>query len=187
MEDKLKKLSIIMDQEILSKKVFTNEDEQQILSNINQTHAPRAHVKRPSSFVPKLLTAALFSGILFSSYIYLDRELSSKPNLQQEEVPIFYQSVFGEGSAEHSLYLDKKQLNIKLFITNQSNKTIKRTIEYRITFLNPELVNAVGSESVTIEPTKSPSLDLGKSDSITKQFVLNCDVAKKDLIDAIQI
>jgi hypothetical protein len=187
MEDKLKKLSISMDQEISKSIVFTKEDEQQILSKISQTPEPRAHVRRPSFFVPKFLTAALFSGILFSSYVYFDKELSSKPNLQKEEAHIFYQSVSGEGSVEYSPYLDKKQLNIKFLITNQSNKTIKRPVEYRITFLNSELVKAVGSESVTVEPSKSSSLAPGKSDSITKQFILNDVIAKEDLVDAIQI
>jgi hypothetical protein len=173
-----------MDQEISKSIVFTEEEEQQILTKIFKTPAPRTHVKRPSFFV--FLTAALFSGILFSSYVYFDKELSSKPNLQKEEAHIFYQSVSGEGSAEYSPYLDKKQLNIMFLITNQSNKTIKRPVEYRITFLNSELVKAVGSESVTVVPTKA-SLVPGKSDSITKKFILKDVIAKEDLVDAIQI
>lgn len=70
MEDKLKNLSAIIDKEISTSKVFTDRDEQRILSAIKQPIYPKAQTKKRCSFVPKLLTAARFSGIIFTSYVY---------------------------------------------------------------------------------------------------------------------
>lgn len=82
MEDKLKKLSVIIDKEISASNVFTERDERQILSGIKQLS--NVQLKKRFSFVPRLLTAALFSGIIFTSYIYFEMEFLVKVRVNEE-------------------------------------------------------------------------------------------------------
>lgn len=186
MEGKLKNLSVIIDKEISTSKVFTECDERQILSGIKQLSNSKAQPKKQFSFVPSLLTAVLFSGIIFTSYIYFDKEFTSNPNVHpKKEAPLFTQQVSGEGSAQY--LADQKQLTIKLDIKNESNTTIKKPFKHRITFLNAALEKAVGINSFTIESKDQTSLTPGQSTSLSKQFVLQQDIAKEDLIDSIHI
>jgi mRNA-degrading endonuclease HigB of HigAB toxin-antitoxin module len=189
MEDKLKKLSTSMDQEISKGNVFTKKDEQHILTRIKQdTKAPN---NQPISFIPKLLTAALFSGIIFSSYLYFDNEWMSKPNVHIKKEtpvsPVLTYKISGEGSVRYSPYLDKGQLNIKLLIKNETNTKLTKPLSYRITFLNEKLVNAVGTKTFLVEPKNLSPLGPHDRENITKQFVLTGEVVKEDLINAIQV
>jgi hypothetical protein len=189
MEGKLKKLSTSMDQEISKGKVFTKKDEQHILSRIKQeTKSP---TNQPFSYIPKLLTAALFSGIIFSSYLYFENELMSKPNIQiQKETPmspVLTYKVSGVGSARYSPFLDKGQLNINLLIKNETNVKLTKPLRYRITFLNEKLVNAIGTKAFLVEPKNLPLLGPHDRESISKQFVFTDEVVKEDLINAIQV
>ncbi len=178
-----------MDQEISKEKVFTKMDEQHILSRIKQdTKVP---TNQPISFIPKLLTAALFLGIIFSSYLFFDNEWISKPNVfikkETPVSPMLTYKISGEGSVRYSPYLDKGQLNIKLLIKNETSAKLKEPLSYRITFLNEKLVNAVGTKTFLVEPKNLPPLGPNERESITKQFVLTGEVVKEDLINAIQV
>lgn len=103
MEEQLKKLSTTMDQGISKGKVFTDKDKQQILTRIRKLSVPDVRSKRPHSLLPKFLTAALFSGIIFSTYIYFDKEpvQHSQPNVvtKPEQPPVSIPNVSGEGSS----------------------------------------------------------------------------------------
>lgn len=189
MEDKLKKLSTSMDQEISKGNVFTKKDKQHILTRIK--HDTKAPANQPFSFIPKLLTAVLFSGIIFSSYLYLDNEWISNPDVHiKKETPVsplLTYKISGEGSVRYSPYLDKRQLNIKLLIKNETSEKLTEPLSYRITFLNEKLVNAVGTKTYLVEPKKLSPLGPYDRESITKQFVLTDEVVKEDLINAIQV
>jgi hypothetical protein len=187
MEDKLKKLSIHLDKEISREKVFTDKDKYQILSQIKQSPIKR-QTNRPFSLIPKLLTAALFSGIIFSSYLYFDKELMSSPNVKNEQEipvsPVYIQQVSGSGSAAYS---SKKQLTITFTIKNESKETIKEPLKYRITFLNKKLISAAGTKSKIIEPEEFRPVESGQSETLSKAFVLKEEVAKEDLKGALQV
>jgi hypothetical protein len=192
MEDKFKKLSTAIDPEISKGKVFTNKDQQQILTRIKRLSAPKEHTKKPLSFIPRILTVALFSGIFFTSYLYF-KEVpvpQSQPNVQtkQEKHHVTIDSVSSKGSsALYSPYVDQKQLNVNLRITNISDRTINEKLKYRITFLNNALVEATGTRSFMIEPPKYPLLEPGKTASISQGMVLKKEVSKEDLENAIKV
>lgn len=187
MEEKLKKLSLNLDKEISRDKVFTDKDKYRILSQINQASVKR-QPNRQFSLIPKLLTAALFSGIIFSSYLYFDKELMSTPHVKKEQEipvsPVYIQQVSGSGSAAYS---SEKQLTVTFTIKNESKETIKKPLKYQITFLNKNLISAAGTRSEIIEPEEFRPIESGQSETLSKVFVLKNEVAKEDLKNALQI
>ncbi|MBY6037214.1 hypothetical protein KUV80_11140 [Fictibacillus nanhaiensis] len=187
MEEKLKKLNYTLNKEISKTKVFTEKDEHHILSEINRLSKPKVRQKKPLSLLPRLLTAALFLGILFSSYVFFDQELASDQNVQtKKETPVYSLKVSGQGSVLYT-DVDQKQLVVKFLITNKTTSTIKKPLTYRITFMNDKLVNAVGTKSVMIQPENFSPLGPEKSEGISKQFVLNAEVTKEDLYHAVYV
>ncbi|MBN3554030.1 hypothetical protein JYA63_07135 [Fictibacillus nanhaiensis] len=192
MEERLKKLSTSMDPEISKVQVFTDKDKQQILTRIRKLSVPQVRSKRPRTLLPRLLTAALFSGIIFSTYVYFDKEPvpQTQPNVQikQEEPPVIIQNVSGLGSSvEYSSNSEQKKLKISLLITNKSDSPIKNKLKYRVTFLNSSLVKATGSESFIIEPPMQSAIESGDTISISKEIILSQGVAKEELENAIKI
>jgi hypothetical protein len=190
MDERLKKLSTTMDPEISKGQVFTDKDKQQILTRIRKLSVPKVRSKRTRTLLPRLLTAALFSGIIFSTYVYFDKEpvQHSQPNVEtkQEEPPVVIQNVSGEGSSA-KYTLGQKKLTISLRITNKTDRTITDSLKYRITFLNSDLVKATGTDSFTIEPPKNFSFESGDTASISKEYILTEDVAKTSLEQAIKV
>ncbi|WP_416729764.1 hypothetical protein [Fictibacillus sp. JL2B1089] len=192
MEERLKKLSTTMDPVISKGQVFTDKDKQLILTRIRKLSVPKVRSKRHRTLLPRLLTAALFSGIIFSTYVYFDKEpvQYSQPIVEtkQEEPPVRIPNVSGEGSsAEYTSNIDEKKLTISLRITNNSDSTITNRLKYRITFLNSEVVKATGTESFTIEPPKYSSFESGDTKSISKEFNLTQNVARDSLEKAIKV
>jgi hypothetical protein len=192
MENKLKKLSTTMDPEISKGKVFTDNDQQQILTRIRDLSSPRKRTKKGLSLIPRFLTAALFLGIVFTSY-HFTKEVpvpQTQPNVEtnQEKAHVTIEGVKGDdSSAKYLLQNDQKKLIIHLRITNISDSTIKDKLKHKITFLNSALVEASGFRSNIIELAELQELRPQDTAIISKEFNLKKEITKEDLNNAIKV
>lgn len=192
MEKKLKKLSTTMDPEVSKVKVFTDKDQQQILTRIKGLSSPKERTKKGLSLIPRILTAALFLGIVFTTYHFIKEVPApqTQPNVEtdQEKTHVNMERVAGDGSSvKYLLQNDQKKLIIHLRITNFSDRIIEEKLKYKITFLNSTLVEATGFRSNIIEPEELLVLRPQDTASISKEIVLKSEITKEDLNNAIKV
>lgn len=179
-----------MDKQISSTPVFTNTDEQNILLAIRNSSTKK--VEKPkvkNTFVPRLLTAALFAGVIFTSYTLIDNYLTPETatEIEIKKPEIRYAQEFSQASSMISYDENTNILKI--------NGSVKNTTEFnsekfqtKIKILNEELQAAIGSKTIEIDETpKQGYLKPEEPFTFTKEITLEKPISESALKDALQI
>jgi hypothetical protein len=187
-ENQLKNLSRTLDKQISSTPVFTNTDEQNILLAIRDSTSKKI-TKPKNIFVPRMLTAALFAGVIFTSYTLIDNYLTPETATEVEikKPEIRYAQELSQTSSMISYDENTNILKV--------NGSVKNTTEFnsekfqtKIKILNEELQAAIGSK--TLEIDEMPQQGYLKPDepfTFTKEITLEKPISESALKDALQI
>jgi hypothetical protein len=188
-ENQLKNLNRTLDKQISSTPVFTKNDEQNILLAIRNSSTKKTEKpKVKNTFVPRLLTAALFAGVIFTSYTLIDSYLTPETATEIEKKPeIRYAQELSQASSMISYDENTNILKI--------NGSVKNTTEFNsekfqtnIKILNEELQAAIGSKTLEIDETPQQGYLMPDEPFIfTKEITLDKPISESALKDALQI
>ncbi|MBH0173614.1 hypothetical protein IHV09_08600 [Fictibacillus sp. 23RED33] len=188
MENQLKNLNHTLDKQISSTPVFTKNDEQNILLAIRNSSSKKK-TKPKNAFVPRMLTAALFAGVIFTSYTLIDSYLTPETatEIEIKKPEIRYAQELSQASSMISYDENTNILKINGSVKNTTEFNSEK-FETRITILNKELQAAIGSKTLKIDET--PQQGYLKPDepfTFTKEITLEKPISESALKDALQI
>jgi hypothetical protein len=191
MENRLKHLNKIIDQEISKTPVFTQKDEQNILSTIKNTSSSSSRINnRKKTIIPRLLTAALFAGVIFTSYTVIDNYLTPETTMEieKENKPdIRYAQEFTQGSSLVTYDVEKRELTIQGTIMNPTDFD-SEPFQVKVNVLNDDVANDLGTNSVTLDVPSNRILKPDESYSFNKVIKLNLGIVDENTFkDAFEI
>ncbi|MBH0156557.1 hypothetical protein IHV10_09275 [Fictibacillus sp. 5RED26] len=190
MENQLKNLNRTLDKQISSTPVFTEIDEQNILLAIrNPSSKKDEQSKSKRTIVPRLLTAALFAGVIFTSYTIIDRYLTPETatEIAVNKPKARYAQELTQASSMISYDENTNILTVKGSVKNTTEFNSEK-FKTRITVLNQELQATLGLK--TFEIVDAPKKGYLKPDepfSFTKEIKLEKTISDTDLENALQI
>jgi hypothetical protein len=191
MENRLKHLNRIIDQEMSRTPVFAEKDEQSILSAIKSTSSTRIN-KRKKTIVPRLLTAALFAGVIFTSYTVIDNYLTPETTMEKEKEKeikpeIRYAQEFKQGSSLVAYNVEKRELSIQGAIMNPTDFD-SEPFQVKVNVLNDDVANDLGTNSVTLDIPPNRILKPDETYSFNKVIKLNLGIVDENIFkDAFEI
>jgi hypothetical protein len=214
MGDHLNRLNKIMDEQMSTDSVFNEKDEQNILRIIHE------HKKQPvlgrKSFVPALLSVALFAGILLVSYTYLDglfqpnqqavqdkkdREMKVDKEIKdnekiadekevKEEKPddahITYDAYFTDPNGGVEINKETGTLKIWGGFINLAEKESPQ-FAVKANILNPNLEGVIKELSFYFEDARYANTQHDEVFQFTQEVPLLKDVSKEDLENKVQL
>lgn len=190
MEKQLKNLNRTLDKQISSTPVFTDIDEQNILLAIrNPSSKKNEQPKSKRTIVPRFLTAALFAGVIFTSFTVIDRYLTPETatEIKNKNPKARYAQELAQAASIISYDKNTNILTVKGSVKNTSKYNSER-FNTRITVINQELQDALGLKTLDIvEAPKQGYLKPDEPFSFTKNIKLEKTVSNTDLKDALQI
>lgn len=214
MGDHLNRLNKIMDEQMSSESVFNEKDEQNILRKIHE-HKKRPVLRR-KSFVPALLTVALFAGLLLVSYTYLDELFQPKQQALQdkkdpevkvdkeikdnekiadekevkeekpEEQPVTFDAYFTDPSGGVEINKETGTLKIWGGFINLAEKESPQ-FAVKANILNPNLEGALKELSFYFADARYANTQHDEVFQFTQELPLLKDVTKKDLENKVQL
>jgi hypothetical protein len=214
MGDHMNRLNKIMDEQMSTESVFKDKDEQNILRKIHEQK--KRPVLRRKSFVPALLTAALFAGLLLVSYTYLDELFQPKQQAVQdkkdpevkedkeikenekiadkkevkeeklEEHPVTYDVYFTDPVIEAEINKEKGTLNIWGGFINLAKKESPQ-FALKANILNPNLEGALKELSFYFEDARNANTQHDEVFEFSQEVPLLKDVTKVELENKIQV
>jgi hypothetical protein len=214
MGDHLNRLNKIMDEQMSSESVFNEKDEQNILRKIHEHK--RRPVLRRRSFVPALLTVALFAGLLLVSYTYLDELFQPKQQALQdkkdpevkvdkeikdnekiadekevkeekpEELPVTFDAYFTDPSGGVEINKETGTLKIWGGFINLAEKESPQ-FAVKANILNPNLKGAIKELSFYFEDARYANTQHDEVFQFTQEVPLLKDVTKEDLENKVQL
>ncbi|MFD1359159.1 hypothetical protein ACFQ4X_14660 [Fictibacillus halophilus] len=189
MENRLKHLNRIIDQEMSNTPVFTEKDEQNILSAIKNTSPTRIN-RRKKNIVPRLLTAALFAGVILTSYTVIDNYLTPETTMEieKENKPdIRYAQEFTQGSSLVTYDVEKRELSIQGTIMNPTDFD-SEPFQVKVNVLNDDVANDLGTSSISLDIPPNRILKPDESYSFKKNLKLNLGIVDENTFkDAFEI
>jgi hypothetical protein len=191
MENRLKHLNRIIDQEISKTPVFTEKDEQNILSIVKNTSSSSTRInKRKKPIVPRLLTAALFAGVIFTSYTVIDNYLTPETTMEieKENKPdIRYAQEFTQGSSLVRYDVEKRELTIQGTIMNPTDFD-SEPFQVKVNVLNDVVANDLGTSSISLDIPPNRILKPNETYSFNKILKLNLGIVDENTFkDAFEI
>jgi hypothetical protein len=185
MEDRLNHLNRIIDNEMSRTPVFTEKDEKHILAALKNTSSTR-FLKKKNKFVPRLLTAALFAGVIFTSYTLIEDYLTPDTVTKFKEPEVRYAEAFTQASSKLSFNEETGVLTIEGTVKNATPFN-SEPFQAQVHILNEDLAEAVGSVRLSIDVPKRGILKPDEPFSFIKVVTLEKAIDKSALREAIQI
>jgi hypothetical protein len=214
MGDHLNRLNKIMDEQMSTESVFNEKDEQNILRKIHELK--KQPILRRKSFVPALLTVALFAGLMLVSFTYLDEFFQPKqqavqdkkdPEMKQdkeikdnekvadkkedkeekpEELPVTYDAYFTHPNGGVEINKETGTLKIWGGFINLAGKESPQ-FAVKANILNPNLEGAIKELSFYFEDARYANTQHDEVFQFTQEVPLLKDVTKKDLENIVQL
>lgn len=191
MENRLKHLNKIIDQEISKTPVFTQKDEQNILSTIKNASSSSLRInKRKKTIVPRLLTAALFAGVIFTSYTVINNYLTPETTMEieKENKPdIRYAQEFTQGSSLVTYDVEKREVSIQGTIMNPTDFD-SEPFQVKVNVLSDDVANDLGTSSISLDIPSNRILKPDESYAFNKTLKLNLGIVDENTFkDAFEI
>jgi hypothetical protein len=186
MEDRLNHLNRLIDSEMSKIPVFTEKDEKNILTAIKNA-SPSRMGKRKKTILPRLLTAALFAGIIFTSYTVIDNYLTPETATKEKKPETRYAQEFTQASSKVTFDGSTRELTIQGTVKNATD-FISEPFLARVNILNDVLVKDLGTKSVTLDIPSNNILKPNESYSFHKMVTLNLNIVDENMFkDAVEI
>jgi hypothetical protein len=186
MENRLHHLNKIIDNEMSKTPVFTEKDEQNVLAAIKST-PPTRMANKKKTVVPKLLTAALFAGIIFTSYTVIDNYLTPETAIKEKKPETRYAQEFTQASSKLTYDGSTRELTIQGTVINATDFN-SEPFQARVNILNDVLVRDLGTKSVTLDIPSNNILKSNESYSFHKMVTLNLNIVDENMFkDAVEI
>ncbi|MCM3717659.1 hypothetical protein [Fictibacillus phosphorivorans] len=191
MENRLKDLNRIVDKEISKTPVFTEKDERNILSAINNTKTSPSQInKKPRTIIPRLLTAALFAGVIFTSYTMVDNYLTPKTtmeNKKDKKPEVRYAQEFTQTSNQLTYDVSTQELTVKGMVKNTTDYD-SEPFQAKVNILSDELATSLGTQSLDLNVPLNKILKPNESYSFEKVIPLNLGVVDENTFkDALEV
>jgi hypothetical protein len=214
MGDHMNRLNKIMDEQMSTESVFNEKDEQNILRKIHENK--KRPVLRRKSFVPGLLTVALFAGLLLVSFTYLDEFFQPKqqavqdqkePEMKEdkeikenekiadekeikeeksEELPVTYDAYFTDPNGGVEINKETGTLKIWGGFINLAEKESPQ-FAVKANILNPNLEGAIKELSFYFEDARHANTQHDEVFQFLQEVPLLQDVTKEDLENKVQL
>lgn len=214
MGDHLNRLNKIMDEQMFAKSVFNEKDEKNILHKIHEQK--KRPVLRRRSFLPALLTVALFAGLLLVSYTYIDKLFQPKhqavqdkkePEIKEEkeikenekiadkkevkekkteEPPVTYDAYFTDPNGGVEINKETGILKIWGGFINLAEKESPQ-FAVKANILNPNLEGAIKELSFYFDDARYANTQHDEVFQFTQEVPLLKDVTKEDLKNRVQL
>jgi hypothetical protein len=178
MENRLKQLNRIIDNEISKTPVFTEKDEQTILSVIKNS-SPSRITKRKKSVLPRLLTAALFAGIVFTSYTLVDNYLTPDTAIEEKKPQIRYAQEFTLASNQLTYDVSTRELTVKGMVKNTTNFE-SEPFQAKINILSDVVASSLGTKSLVLDVPLNKVLKPNESYSFEKVVTLDLSIVDEN-------
>jgi hypothetical protein len=186
MENRLHHLNKIIDNEMSKTPVFTEKDEQNVLAATKST-PPTRMANKKKTVVPKLLTAALFAGIIFTSYTVIDNYLTPETAIKEKKPETRYAQEFTQASSKLTYDGSTRELTIQGTVINATDFN-SEPFQARVNILNDVLVKDLGTKSVTLDIPSNNILKSNESYSFHKMVTLNLNIVDENMFkDAVEI
>lgn len=186
MENRLKHLNRLMDKEMSQTPVFTNKDEQNILAAI-QNASPQKVVKRKKTLVPRILTAALFAGVVLTSYTVVDNYLKPETAIEEKKPEIRYGQEFTQASSILVFDVRTRELTVKGTVKNATDFN-SEPFQARVNILNDDVADALGTKNLTLDVPSKNILKPGESYSFDKVVTLDLGIVDENTFkDAFEV
>ncbi|ANC78850.1 hypothetical protein ABE65_019410 [Fictibacillus phosphorivorans] len=191
MEKKLKDLRQTLDQQISTNPVFTKKDEENILLSIRNSSFNNKVGKRKNTFLPKLLTAALFAGIVFTSYTLIDTYLEPQTAIEikkeNKKPKVHYAQKLTQASSTLSFEVSKRELTISGTVVNTTNYN-SEPVQAKVNILDEDVAKALGAESLIIETPTNQILKPDESYSFKKVVTVDLGIIDENTFkDAVEV
>ncbi|RZT21350.1 hypothetical protein [Fictibacillus sp. BK138] len=171
MGDHLNRLNKIMDEQISADSVFNEKDEQNILREIQEQK--KRPVLNRRSFVPALLTVALFAGLLLVSFTYLDEFFQPKQQAVQDNKELEMKE--DKESKENEKVADEKEV--------KEEKPEELSITYDAYFTDPNGGVEINKETGTLK-IWGGFINLAEKES--PQFAVKANILNPNLESALK-
>lgn len=169
-----------MDKEISRTPVYTKQDEDNILAAIKQTTPDKVvQLKRQkSSSVPRLLTAALFAGIIFASYTMIDSYLTPDTATEIKKPEVKYAQELTQASSKLTYEADTQKLTLEGTVKNATPYT-SEPFKARVKILKEDVAESLESKSFELDDDSTNHI-LRPDESYTFNKVITLDM---DIVD----
>ncbi|MCM3731644.1 hypothetical protein M3196_08215 [Fictibacillus nanhaiensis] len=186
MENRLHHLNKIIDNEMSKTPVFTEKDEQNVLAAIKST-PPTRMANKKKTVVPKLLTAALFAGIIFTSYTVIDNYLTPETAIKEKKPETRYAQEFTQASSKITYDVSTRELTIEGTVKNTTNFN-SEPFQARVNVLKNDLSTDLGTNSLNLDVPSNNVLSPDEPYSFEKVINLDLGIVDENTFkDAIQI
>jgi hypothetical protein len=186
MEKRLKHLNHLIDKEMSKTPVFTIKDEQNILTAIKNSSSQKVG-KRKKTLVPKLLTAALFAGLVFTSYNIVDKYLTTDTAIEVKKPEIRYAQEFTQASSIVTFDVKTRELTIKGTVEN-TTKYNSEPFQARVNILKDDVAAGLGTKSLTLDVPPKNILKPNEPYTFEKVVTLDLGIVDENTFkDAVEI
>ncbi|RZT21348.1 DUF2382 domain-containing protein [Fictibacillus sp. BK138] len=186
MENRFKQLNRIIDNEISKTPVFTEKDEQTILSVIKNA-SPSRITKRKKTVLPRLLTAALFAGIIFASYTLIANYLTPDTAIEEKKHEIRYAQEFTQASNQLTYDVSTRELTVKGMVKNNTNFE-SEPFQAKINILSDVMASSLGTKSLVLDVPLNKVLKPNESYSFEKVVTVDLDIVDENTFkDALEV
>jgi hypothetical protein len=186
MENRLHHLNKIIDNEMSKTPVFTEKDEQNVLAAIKRT-PPTRMANKKKTVVPKLLTAALFAGIIFTSYTVIDNYLTPDSATKEKKPETRYAEEFTQASSKITYDVSTRELTIEGTVKNTTNFN-SEPFQARVNILKNDLSTDLGTNSFNLDVPSNNVLSPDEPYSFEKVINLDLGIVDENTFkDAIQV
>ncbi|MBH0164257.1 hypothetical protein IHV12_04980 [Fictibacillus sp. 7GRE50] len=191
MEKKLKDLRQTLDQQISINPVFTKKDEVNILLSIQNSSFNKKAGKKKNIFLPKLLTAALFAGVVFTSYTlintYLEPQTAIEIKKENKKPKVHYAQELTQASSTLSFEVSKRELTISGTVVNTTNYN-SEPVQAKVNILDEDVAKALGAESLIIETPTNQIIKPNESYSFKKVVTVDLSIIDENTFkDAVEV
>ncbi|MET3726818.1 hypothetical protein ABID52_000399 [Fictibacillus halophilus] len=190
LENRTKNLHRTMDKEISRTPVFTKQDEDNILATIKQATPDKVvQLKRKkSSIVPRLLTAALFAGIIFASYTMIDSYLTPDTATEIKKPEVKYAQELTQASSKLTYEAATQKLTLEGTVKNATPYT-SEPFKARVKILKEDVADSLESKTLALEDESTNHiLRPDESYSFSKVITLDMDIVDENTFkDAFEV
>ncbi|WP_137791007.1 hypothetical protein [Bacillus sp. E(2018)] len=187
MEKQLKHLDQIIDKQISDAPVFTSKDKQNILAAIKDSTKQPLRQRR-KTFVPRLLTAALFAGIIFTSYTMIDSYLTPDTATEIKKPEVKYAQELTQSSSKLTYEVATQKLTIEGAVKNATPYT-SEPFKARVKILKEDVAASLESKSLALDDDSTNHiLRSDESYSFNKVVTLDMGIVDENTLkDAFEV
>ncbi|MFC7371408.1 hypothetical protein ACFQPF_06950 [Fictibacillus iocasae] len=152
MEQKLKNLKTIMDEELYTKPVFTAKDEEAVLRKIQELRYVKIKPKK-RNVMPQLLTAAVVAGLAFTGYEVMNHDKAPNTAVEKNETKELFAAPteqFSQPKGTATYDPDMMSVDVQGRVVNTS-KHNGVPFKMKLVLKNPSLADAAGQSEVLVD------------------------------------